>query len=101
LIPPEGGWAKRTPQGWLLAVHAQPGAKRSEVAGLHGGALKVRIAAPPAGGRANAALIAFLADALGVPKNSVTVVKGETSRRKAVFVSALQADPAGLLRPRA
>lgn len=99
MSPPEGAWAKRTLQGWLLAVHAQPGAKRSEVAGLHGDALKVRVAAPPVEGRANAALIAFLADALGVPKKSVTVVKGETSRRKTVFVSAPQADPASLLRP--
>lgn len=96
---PDGGWAKRTLRGWLLAVHAQPGAKRSEVAGLHGDALKVRVAAPPAEGRANDALIAFLADALGVPRNSVTVVKGATSRRKTVLVSAPQADPASLLRP--
>ena len=103
MSPPEGAWAKRTLEGWLLTVHAQPGAKRSEVAGvvsqMRGDALKIRVAAPPAEGRANAALIAFLADALGVPKKSVTVVRGATSRRKTVFVSAPQADPASLLRP--
>jgi uncharacterized protein (TIGR00251 family) len=99
LSPPEGAWAKRTPKGWLLTVHVQPGAKRSEAAGLHGNALKVRVAAPPVEGRANAALITFLADAFGVPKKSVTVVRGATSRRKTILVSAAHADPASLLRP--
>jgi hypothetical protein len=99
LSPPEGAWAKRTLEGWLLAVHAQPGAKRSEVAGLHGDALKIRVAAPPAEGRANEELTSFLAGALGVPKKSVTVVRGATSRRKTILVSALHADPASLLRP--
>jgi uncharacterized protein (TIGR00251 family) len=99
LSPPEGAWAKRTLEGWLLTVHVQPGAKRSEAAGLHGDALKVRVAAPPVEGRANAALIAFLADAFGVPKKSVTVVRGATSRRKTILVSAPHADPASLLRP--
>jgi uncharacterized protein (TIGR00251 family) len=99
LSPPEGIWVRRTPEGWLLAVHAQPGAKRSEVAGLHGDALKIRVAAPPAEGRANEELTSFLADALGIPKKSVTVVRGVASRRKTILVSAPQADPASLLRP--
>jgi uncharacterized protein (TIGR00251 family) len=90
-------WAKRSPQGWLLAVHAQPGAKRTEISGLHGDALKVRVAAPPAEGRANDELAAFVAEALGVPKKSVTVVKGARSRHKTVSVAAPQADPARLL----
>jgi uncharacterized protein len=91
-------WARRVPEGWLLAVHAQPGAKRSEVAGLHGDALKLRIAAPPLEGRANEELTAFVAASLGVPRKSVTVVKGGASRRKTVLVSAREADPARLLR---
>jgi len=91
-------WAKRSPQGWLLAVHAQPGAKRTEISGLHDDALRVRVAAPPTEGRANDELVAFLAAALGIPKRSVVVVKGERSRRKTVSIAAPQADPALLLR---
>ena len=92
------GWARRVPDGWLLSVHARPGAKRTEVAGLHGEALKLRVAAPPREGRANDELAAFVAEALGVPRKSVTVVKGAASRRKTVRVSAPEVDPARLLR---
>ena len=93
-------WAKRVDDGWLLTVHVQPGAKTTGVAGLHGEALKVRVAAPPVEGRANALLEEFIARALGVPRRSVAVVKGGSSRRKAVHVAAPRADPA-LLAPRA
>jgi uncharacterized protein (TIGR00251 family) len=86
-------WAKRIPQGWLLAIHAQPGARRTEVAGPHGQALKVRVAAPPVEGRANDELIALVAEALGIPKKSVSVVKGGASRHKTVLVRAPQTDP--------
>ncbi len=92
------GWTRRTPQGWLLAIHTQPGARRTEVAGLHGEALKVRVAAPPVEGRANDELIAFIAEALRVPRKSVSVVKGGASRRKTVLVAAPQTDPIRLLR---
>ena len=91
------GWAKRIPQGWLLTIHAQPGARRTEVAGLHGQALKVRVAAPPVDGRANDELIALVAETLGVPKKSVSVVKGGTSRHKTVLVAAPHTDPIRLL----
>jgi len=94
LIP----WAKRASTGWLFSIYAQPGAKRTEISGLHGDALKVRVAAPPAEGRANDALVTFLAAALGVPKKSVAVVKGARSRRKTISIAAPQADPASLLR---
>jgi uncharacterized protein (TIGR00251 family) len=90
-------WAKRASAGWLFSIYAQPGAKRTEVSGLHGDALKVRVAAPPAEGRANEELVAFLAAALGVPKKSVAVVQGTRSRRKTVSVAAHQVDPASLL----
>ena len=65
-----------------LAIHVQASAKRSEVAGVHGGALKIRLAAPAVDGKANAALIALLADAFGVPERAVTLVRGAGSRRK-------------------
>lgn len=66
----------------LLTVHAQPGAKKTEVAGEHGDALKIRLAAPPVDGKANACLVDFLAEALGCPKREVVLESGETSRRK-------------------
>ena len=83
----------------MLDLHIQPGAKKSEVVGLHGEALKLRIASPPVDGRANAALIAFLADALEVPKQSLAVVRGETSRRKTVRIAQPGADPGRLQIP--
>jgi len=75
-------------QALVLALHVQPGARRTEVAGVHGQALKVRLAAPPVDGKANAALIAFLADAFGVPRAQVRLLRGETSRAKQVEISA-------------
>ena len=90
-------WCRKTAQGWLIAVHVQPGAKKSAVAGLHGEALKIRIAAPPVEGKANAALIAFVAEMLDVPRRTVSVVKGESSREKLLLVAKPGADPARLL----
>jgi len=76
-------------------VHVQPGAKRSEIAGLHGDRLKIRIAAPAMDGRANDALVAFVAAALGIPKRSVSVAAGERSREKLLAVSG-DCDPSRL-----
>ncbi len=72
----------------VLTLHVQPGAKRTEVAGLHGDAVKVRLAAPPVDGKANAELMRYLADTFGVPLRNVTLVRGETSRQKIVRVAA-------------
>jgi uncharacterized protein (TIGR00251 family) len=76
-------WHRRLADGTIvLAVHAQPGAKRTEVVGLHGDALKVRVAAPALEDRANEALIEFLAKRFGVAKRGVTLVSGAKSREK-------------------
>lgn len=88
-------WCRRTAGGWTLAVHVQPGAKRSAIAGRHGDRLKIRIAAPALDGRANDALVAFVAAALGVPKRSVSVAAGERSRDKLLAVRG-DCDPARL-----
>ena len=90
-------WYRRTEQGWLIAVHAQPGAKKNAVAGLHGEALKIRVAAPPVEGKANEALTAFVARTLGLPRRSVSIVKGESSREKLLLIADTAADPARLL----
>ncbi len=82
-------------------VHVQPRASRTELAGLHGGALKVRVAAPPVDAAANRALIAFLAESLGVPKRSVRIVTGETSRSKLIEVDGVTPEQVASLRDRA
>ena len=72
-----------------LSLRVSPGARRSEVVGRHGGAWKIRVAAPPEDGRANAALCRVLADALAVPARAVTVVSGHGSRDKLVEVAGI------------
>jgi uncharacterized protein (TIGR00251 family) len=80
-------WAHRSGAGWLLELHVQPGAKTTSVVGEHGDRLKLKIAAPPVDNKANAHLLAWLAVQLGVPKSSLRLVRGETSRQKTVAVS--------------
>ena len=80
-------WFKQAADGRLtLTLHIQPGAKKTEFAGLHGDALKIRLAAPPVDGKANEALIRFVADQLGLAKSSVNLKSGQTSRRKVLEV---------------
>jgi uncharacterized protein (TIGR00251 family) len=76
----------------VLRVHVQPGTGRSAVVGRHGDALKVRVAAPPVEGRANEALVRFLAATLGVKDDAVALVSGESSRAKRVRISGLEPD---------
>lgn len=71
-----------TASGVQITVHAQPGAKKTQVAGLHGDAIKIRIHAPPVDGKANEELCRFLAETLGVAKNDVVLSRGEKSRSK-------------------
>ena len=68
-------------------MSVMPNAKRTEVDGLHDGALRLRLAAPPIDGRANEALVAWLAKSLGVPRRDVEVLRGEATRRKQVAVA--------------
>jgi uncharacterized protein (TIGR00251 family) len=78
------------PGGVQLQLHVQPGASRTGIAGLHGDALKVRITAPPADGRANRELLDFLAEVLGVARARIALVKGESGRRKTVIVQGIE-----------
>jgi uncharacterized protein (TIGR00251 family) len=81
-------WLHRRDDGSLeLEVLVQPRASRDEVVGVHDGRLKVRLAAPPVDGEANAALLGFVARALGLPRAQVTLVRGQTARRKTVRVT--------------
>jgi uncharacterized protein (TIGR00251 family) len=85
-------WLVADDNGVTLRLHIQPGAKKTEVVGLHGEALKIRLAAPPVDGKANTCLMAFLADQLGVAKAAISLVSGDTSRAKRVRISSV--DPA-------
>jgi len=70
------------PGGCTLAVRVHPGARRNAITGEHDGALKISLTTPPTDGRANAALIAFLADRFSIPRAQITLVTGATSRSK-------------------
>jgi uncharacterized protein (TIGR00251 family) len=75
-----------------ITVTVSPGAKRTELVGRHGDGWKARVAAPPEGGRANAALCVLFAETLGVRRDQVTVVAGRASRRKVVEIDGLDPD---------
>ncbi|MGL4555166.1 MAG: DUF167 domain-containing protein [Gemmataceae bacterium] len=76
-------------EGLVIAVRAQPNAKRSAVVGAVNGALKVAVTAPPEDGRANAALAEVLREALGLKRSQVELVSGPTSRDKKFLVRGL------------
>ena len=93
-------WFHRDTEGALiLRIHAQPGAKRTEVAGIHGDALKIRVKAPALEDRANEALAEFIAEALGVARRDVTLVSGARSREKRFAVRGAGIDPARAFSP--
>jgi len=70
-----------------LTLHVQPGARKSGIAGPHGDALKIRIAAPAMDNKANAALVEFLGELLAVPKSAIAIRHGATGRRKVVEIN--------------
>jgi uncharacterized protein len=82
-------WLAAVEGGVRLQLHIQPRASRTEIAGVHGDALKIRLAAPPVDGAANEALVKFLAKRLGVSGSAVMVVAGASGRRKVVHVAAV------------
>ena|SRR5690348_4292973 len=74
-----------------FAVKLQPRARRNEVVGQLGDALKVNLTAPPVDGRANESCIEFFAELLGVPRSAITIVSGQTSRNKVLRVDGITA----------
>jgi uncharacterized protein (TIGR00251 family) len=93
---------RNTPEGCVLPVRVHPGARTNAVTGVHDGALKISLSTPPTDGRANDALIAFLAERLRLPRSSVSLVSGATSRSKILRIAGKSAaevqaalDPAG------
>lgn len=90
-------WHRTEGAAVILALHIQPGAKRSEIAGLHGDALKIRLAAPPIEGRANEALLRFVAECFQVPLRNVELLRGAQSRQKMVKITGSEISPEALL----
>ncbi|GLS14572.1 DUF167 domain-containing protein [Hydrogenophaga electricum] len=75
-----------------IVVYCQPGAKQTQLVGLHDGKPKIQLKAPPVDGAANQALIGFLAGLCGVPKSAVTIELGSSGRTKRVNVDGLTDD---------
>lgn len=84
-------WVAEHRDGARFRVAARPGASKHAVAGVHDGALKVQLNAQPEKGKANKALVAFLAKALGVGRSDLALVAGQTSRTKTLAVAGLNA----------
>lgn len=90
-------WYRRSGETMTLTLHVQPGAKRSEISGLHGDALKIKLAAPPIEGRANEALLKYIARLFAVPLRQVELKQGAQSRHKIVAISGSAVEPETLL----
>lgn len=87
----EEGFARDVADGCTVSVRVQPGAKRDTVIGLYAGAIKIALNAPPVDGRANDALIAFLAEQLALPRSRMALVAGASSQSKVVRVTGKSA----------
>lgn len=90
-------WYRQQGEVITLTLHVQPGAKHSNIAGLHGDALKIRLAAPPIEGRANEALLKYLAELFAVPLRQLELKQGAQSRHKVVAISGSARNPEELL----
>ena len=75
--------------GCILSVRVHPGAKRNAITGTHADALKISLITPPTDGRANAALITFLAERLNIPRASIDILTGATSRSKTLRLTGI------------
>ncbi len=75
-----------------IQIYVQPRAARTEMAGRHGASIKIRLAAPPVDDAANTALLAFVAQKLGLPQRAVRLVRGRSSRHKLLEVDGLAAE---------
>jgi uncharacterized protein (TIGR00251 family) len=77
-----------------IAVRVQPGARKSEILGVHGGELKLRVSTPPVEGAANAALIDFIAECLNVRRTAVNLIRGSRSRSKILKIEGISKEEA-------
>lgn len=77
-------------QGTVLPVRAQPGARKTAIVGVHAGALRIAVSAPPDKGKANAAIAALLAEALGCKPAQVGLLSGATARQKRFLIEGIE-----------
>jgi uncharacterized protein (TIGR00251 family) len=76
-------------RGTIVGVRARPGARKNAIVGVHAGALRVAVSAPPEKGKANAAIQELLADALGCKASAVALISGESSRQKRFLIEGV------------
>jgi len=88
---PEVHFARDVPDGCTLSVRVHPGAKRDAVTGTHADAIKIALSAPPVDGRANDALIAFIAEQLRLPRTRIALLSGVSSRSKVLHITGKSA----------
>lgn len=79
-------WLKQTPTGITLNIHCQPGAKQTQVVGLHDGCLKISLQAPAIENRANEFLLAWLSKQLKIPQKQIQFLSGQNSRKKRIEI---------------
>jgi len=90
-------WYQRDVEGLILHLYVQPGAKKTEIVGIHEGELKIRLNTPPIEGRANKALLQYVAQIFKVPVRQVILKRGEKSRHKTLTVIGTVIEPNDLL----
>ncbi len=83
---------KQVDEGVEISLYIQPGASKSDLAGIHNGQIKLKIKAPPVDGKANEAVVEFLSEILGTAKRNIQILKGEKSREKKVLVAGFTVD---------
>lgn len=91
MMSSQPAWLSQQGNAVVLDISVQPRSSSTGIVGVHDGALRVRLTAPPVDGAANAALIAWCAKALGVRRADVSIVSGQTSRRKRVAIQGISA----------
>ena len=75
-----------------VRLRVSPGSRKTELAGRHGDGWKIRVSAPPEGGRANDAVLELLAERVGLPRRALTIVSGHNAREKVVQLQGISAD---------
>jgi len=86
-------WYKRDAEGLTIYLYVQPGAKKTEIMGVHDRELKIRFNIPPIEGRANKALLKYIAQAFNVPIRQVTLKRGTKSRHKIILITGSLVEP--------
>jgi uncharacterized protein len=89
-------WYKRDAEGLTIYLYVQPGAKKTEITGVHDSELKIRLNTPPIEGRANKALLKYIAQIFNIPIKQVTLKRGAKSRHKILLITGSLVEPNGL-----